>query len=159
DLVFIKTSNTGTGTVEVHVASGTSNYQTRIFETGTTFAPESDGTWLMSDYDRDGIPDLVFIKTSNTATHKVEVHVATASGSDTVGSVVLRNETQGKSTAFLFSAPSGTHLVGNSAEWIVERPQIDNKLSNLANYSAVTFRGADAVATGGRAVQANRGNN
>jgi hypothetical protein len=76
DLVFIKTSNTGTGTVEVHVASGASNYQTRILETGTTFAPETDGTWLMADYDRDGIPDLVFIKTSNTGTGTVEVHIA-----------------------------------------------------------------------------------
>jgi hypothetical protein len=74
--VFIKTANTGTGKVEVHVASGASNYQTRILETGTTFAPENDGTWLMVDYDRDGIPDLVFIKTANTGTGKVEVHVA-----------------------------------------------------------------------------------
>jgi hypothetical protein len=76
DLVFIKTSNTGTGKVEVHIASGASKYQTRILETGTTFAPETDGTWLMADYDRDGIPDLVFIKTSNTGTGKVEVHIA-----------------------------------------------------------------------------------
>jgi DNA-binding beta-propeller fold protein YncE len=76
DLVFIKTSNTGTGKVEVHIASGKSNYQTRILETGTTFAPETDGVWLMADYDRDGIPDLVFIKTSNTGTGKVEVHIA-----------------------------------------------------------------------------------
>ncbi|HEY3628993.1 MAG TPA: DUF6519 domain-containing protein [Terracidiphilus sp.] len=76
DLVFIKTSNTGTGTVEVHIASGKSGYQTRILETGTTFAPETDGVWLMADYDRDGIPDLVFIKTSNTGTGTVEVHIA-----------------------------------------------------------------------------------
>ena len=76
DLVFIKTSNTGTGTVEVHIASGASNYQTRILETGTTFAPETDGVWLMADYDRDGIPDLVFIKTANTGTGTVEVHIA-----------------------------------------------------------------------------------
>jgi hypothetical protein len=76
DLVFIKTSNTGTGTVEVHIASGASNYQTRILDTGTTFTPETDGVWLMADYDQDGVPDLVFIKTSNTATGTVEVHIA-----------------------------------------------------------------------------------
>jgi hypothetical protein len=45
-------------------------------ETGTTFLPEADGTWLLADYDGDGIPDLVFIKTSNTGTGTVEVHVA-----------------------------------------------------------------------------------
>ena len=76
DLVFIKTSNTGTGTVEVHIASGASNYQKRILDTGTTFSPESDGVWLMADYDRDGIPDLVFTRTSNTGTGTVEVHIA-----------------------------------------------------------------------------------
>jgi hypothetical protein len=34
---------------------------------------------------------------------------------------VLRNETQGKSTSIQINAPSGTTLVGNCAEWIVER--------------------------------------
>ena len=76
DLIFVKTSNTGTGKVEVHVASGASKYQTRILETGTTFFPETDGTWLMADYNRDGTPDLIFVKTSNTGTGNVEVHVA-----------------------------------------------------------------------------------
>jgi hypothetical protein len=51
-------------------------YQIRILETGTTFAPEADGVWLMADYDRDGIPDLVLIKTANTGTGTVEVHIA-----------------------------------------------------------------------------------
>src|SRR5260221_4284637 len=75
-LIFIKSANTDPATVKVHIASGASNYQTRILETGTTFAPETDGVWLMADYDRDGIPDLVFIKTSNTGTGTVEVHIA-----------------------------------------------------------------------------------
>ena len=76
DLVFIKTSNTPNGHVEVHVASGKSNYQTRILEVATTFADETDGTWCLADYDHDGVPDLVFIKTSNTPNGHVEVHVA-----------------------------------------------------------------------------------
>ncbi len=76
DLVFIKTNNTGDGHVEVHIASGASNYQTRIFESATTFVNENDGTWLMADFDRDGIPDLVFIKTNNTGDGHVEVHIA-----------------------------------------------------------------------------------
>jgi Calcineurin-like phosphoesterase/FG-GAP-like repeat len=76
DLIFIKTSNTPNGHVEVHVASGNSNYQTRVLETPTTFVNENDGTWLMADWDRDGIPDLIFIKTSNTPNGHVEVHVA-----------------------------------------------------------------------------------
>src|ERR1700754_5059276 len=74
DLSYIKTSNTGTGTVEVHTASGTSKYQSRILDVGTTFSPENDGTWQLIDADSDGKPVLVFIKTSNTGTGKVEVH-------------------------------------------------------------------------------------
>jgi hypothetical protein len=65
DLVLIKTANTASGHVEVHIASGKSNYQTRILETSTTFGNETDGTWFMADWDRDGIPDLVLIKTAN----------------------------------------------------------------------------------------------
>lgn len=52
-------------------------YQRRILETGTTFGPEQDGTWLMTDWDRDGIPDLVFIKTGpQTDSGTTEVHIA-----------------------------------------------------------------------------------
>jgi hypothetical protein len=76
DLIFIKTNNTPNGHVEVHVASGVSQYQTRIFKMATTFANENDGVWLMADFDRDGIPDLIFIKTNNTPNGHVEVNVA-----------------------------------------------------------------------------------
>ncbi|PMD32511.1 hypothetical protein L207DRAFT_609868 [Hyaloscypha variabilis F] len=76
DLAFIKTSNTGTKTVEVHIASGASGYKTRIQETGTIFAEEDNGTWKLYDYNNDGYLDLVYIKTSNTGTNTVEVHVA-----------------------------------------------------------------------------------
>jgi hypothetical protein len=47
DLVFIKTSNTPNGHVEVHIASRASNYQQRIVETLTTFANENDGVWSL----------------------------------------------------------------------------------------------------------------
>jgi hypothetical protein len=78
DLVFIKTANTPSGNVEVHVASAASNFQTRIFESATTFVNEVDGVWLMADYDLDGVADLCFIKTANTPSGNVEVHVASA---------------------------------------------------------------------------------
>jgi hypothetical protein len=47
DLVFIKTSNTPNGHVEIHIASRASNYQTRIVEIPTTFSNKSDGTWSL----------------------------------------------------------------------------------------------------------------
>ncbi|KAE9372708.1 hypothetical protein N431DRAFT_558478 [Stipitochalara longipes BDJ] len=81
DLCYIKTSNTGTGTVEVHIASQKSNFKTRIWESGTTFAVESNGTWLLIPSTFGTLPDLAFIKTSNTGTNTVEVHIASgASG-------------------------------------------------------------------------------
>ena len=71
DLAFVKTSNTPSGRVEVHIASRASNYQTRTLETATTFGNEQDGTWQLLPNQ-----DLVFIKTSNTPSGRVEVHVA-----------------------------------------------------------------------------------
>ena|ERR1700733_1836222 len=70
-LAFIKTNNTPNGHVEVHLASGTSGYQTRILETATTFVNESDGVWQLLPNQ-----DLAFIKTNNTPNGHVEVHIA-----------------------------------------------------------------------------------
>ncbi|RYP51355.1 hypothetical protein DL768_003283 [Monosporascus sp. mg162] len=81
DLAYIKTSNTGTKSVEVHIASSSSNFKTRIFAAGTTFAPETDGTWLLVPSKSSTLPDLVFIKTSNTPSGKVEVHIASGASS------------------------------------------------------------------------------
>jgi len=51
-------------------------YQTRTLETGTTFQPEMDGTWLMADFNGLGKNnDLVFIKAGASV---MEVHVASA---------------------------------------------------------------------------------
>jgi len=43
-----------------------------------------------------------------------------------------------------FSAPPGTHLVGNSAEWVVERPGISGGLATLTNYISDALWSADA---------------
>ncbi|WP_046167161.1 hypothetical protein [Chromobacterium vaccinii] len=71
DLAFIKTANTPSGRVEVHIASRASNYQTRTLETATTFGNENDGTWQLLTNN-----DLAFIKTANTPSGRVEVHIA-----------------------------------------------------------------------------------
>jgi len=81
DLVYIKTQNTPSGYVEVHIASGASTYKTRTVEVVTTFANEQDGQWNVYNYEGNGKPDLVFIKTSNTGTGTDEVFVASAASS------------------------------------------------------------------------------
>ncbi|RKK08283.1 hypothetical protein BFJ69_g17408 [Fusarium oxysporum] len=78
DLVYIKTRNTGTNKIEVHAVSRESGFQKFIIQTGTVFDIEDNGTWLMQDYTGDGKADLVYIKTRNTGTGKIEVHVADA---------------------------------------------------------------------------------
>lgn len=53
-------------------------YTKRIVETGTTFLPEDDGVFMIADFTASKKDDLVFIKTANTGTNSVEVHVASA---------------------------------------------------------------------------------
>jgi Ser-tRNA(Ala) deacylase AlaX len=76
DLVAIKKSNTGTNSTEVHILSGASKFQNYILQTGTPLH-ETDGTFdfVMGDWNRDGRPDLVAIKKSNTGTNSTEVHI------------------------------------------------------------------------------------
>jgi len=76
DLYFIKTRNTPSGRVEVHIASAASNYQARTIETATTFANEPGGVWALVRHAGGGLPDLVFVKTSDTPDGRVEVHIA-----------------------------------------------------------------------------------
>lgn len=74
DLSFIKTSNTGTGTVEVHIAYRGPHFGMRVLVTGSTFGEETDGSWAFVDFNGDGVLDLASIKTQNTPTRLVEVH-------------------------------------------------------------------------------------
>jgi hypothetical protein len=62
------------------------------------------------------------------------------------GSIFIHNFTPRPSifTWFEVLAPTGTALVGNCAEWIVERPTVGGALSNLDNFGTVTFIGTVA---------------
>jgi hypothetical protein len=81
DLFVIKKSGTGTGSTEVHVLSGASDYQSWLLHTGTPLH-ETDNSveFALGDYDRDGMPDLFVIKKSGTGTGSTEVHVLSAAG-------------------------------------------------------------------------------
>jgi hypothetical protein len=63
--------------------------------------------------------------------------------SSTTASIVLSNSTTNQTAALGVTAPTGTTVVGNCAEWIVERPELfGGVLSQLANYDSVTFQEA-----------------
>jgi Peptidase A4 family len=59
--------------------------------------------------------------------------------SRTTATVYLTNQSSLVTTTFSITAPKGTTLVGNSAEWVVERPTINGSLPNLTDYKAVYF--------------------
>jgi hypothetical protein len=78
DLFGIKVSNTGTGTVEVHVLDGASGYQQFLLHTGTPVGA-ADGAanfvWGVGSFNGDGVADLFAIKVSSAASGTMEVHV------------------------------------------------------------------------------------
>jgi hypothetical protein len=75
-----------------------------------------------------------------------EMFVEVWNTSPTVGHAYLVNFTTQQSVAFTFNAPSNTRLVGDCAEWIVERPGVSSGLTPLTNYVACPF---DACYAGG----------
>src|SRR6266849_3010242 len=90
DLYAIKVTNTGTGSVEVHVLSGADNFQSFLMQTGTPLAltDAKNFAWAVGDFDQDGIGDLYAIKVTNTGTGSVEVHVLI--GADNFQSFLLQ---------------------------------------------------------------------
>ena len=64
--------------------------------------------------------DLIFVYVWNTSATKAHYY--------------LEDVTTNKASSLSFKAPKDTKLVGNSAEWILERPSIDGKDSTLTNY-------------------------
>ena len=74
--------------------------------------------------------------------------------STTTATIYFTNQSTGDMTRFDITAPSGTTLVGNSAEWIVERPSINNTPTSLSDFGVVYFDECLAFChgTGGRFV-------
>ncbi len=62
----------------------------------------------------------------------------------TTATVFLTNRTTGATTSVGLTAPSGTKLAGNSAEWIVEAPTVGGQQSLLADYGEVFFAVCEA---------------
>jgi hypothetical protein len=59
--------------------------------------------------------------------------------SPTTASIYLTNDSTDQSTSFNITAPSGTTLVGNCAEWIVETPSVGGSPTTLPDYGVVYF--------------------
>jgi hypothetical protein len=75
----------------------------------------------------------------------------------TTGTVYMTNITTGHSTNVAMSAPGGTTLVGNSAEWIVEAPHLGGSPSTLADYGQCFFSQCYAVTADGQTINGGTG--
>jgi Peptidase A4 family len=79
-------------------------------------------------------------------------------GSVTAATMYLLNVTSGVGASFQATAPPGTTLAGNSAEWVVERLEIDTNTPELARYGDVYFDSAYAGTVAGAQLDASAGN-
>ena len=106
DLFCVKKTDTGTGSVEVHVLSGASNYQQFILRTGTPLSQAEAGNFVFAigDYAGTGRPDLFCVKKTDTGTGSIEVHVL--SGASNYQQFILRTGTplsQAEAGNFVFA--------------------------------------------------------
>ncbi len=60
------------------------------------------------------------------------------------GTATLFNLTTGQNATVQFNPPSGTTYVGNSAEWVLERPTLNGVYADLPNYSQDWFNAISA---------------
>jgi Peptidase A4 family len=84
--------------------------------------------------------------------------ICVTAGSATSAIIFLYNVTSGVGASFNATAPPGSSLVGNSAEWVVERLEIDTNTPELARYGNVYFDEARAATAGGALIDAGSGN-
>ena len=78
-----------------------------------------------------------------------EIFVEVWHTSQTQGYAYLVNYNNNQATEIGFTAPAGTYLVGNSAEWVVERPTVGGSLATLTNYISDPFWSAYAYTEAG----------
>ena len=79
--------------------------------------------------------------------------LCTQGAGSTSATAYFTNRTNGATTSLTFTAPTGTSLVGNSAEWIVEAPTVGGAQSAVADYGEVFFSVCEAVAYNANATQ------
>ncbi|MFC0549018.1 G1 family glutamic endopeptidase [Kutzneria chonburiensis] len=77
--------------------------------------------------------------------------------SATTASIWLTNDSTDQSVSFAITAPSGTTLRGNVAEWIVETPNVGGSPTTLPDYGVVYFDDAQALANSAGWIAGNTG--
>lgn len=89
----------------------------------------------------------------------ISMLICTGGAGSTSASIYFANVSSGLATSYTITAPTGTKLVGNSAEWIVETPGINGQLAQMPDYGEVFFSNCQAGLTDGSTVAGGTGNN
>lgn len=84
--------------------------------------------------------------------------ICVTQGSNTEATIFLYNLTSNIAAHFIATAPGGTTLTGNTAEWIVERLEIDTNTPELAQYGEVFFSEMNAGTASHALLQGGTGN-
>ncbi|KAK4443216.1 VCBS repeat-containing protein, partial [Podospora aff. communis PSN243] len=78
DLIAIKKRGTGTGSIEVHIFSGATNFQNLLLTTGTPLPETADDdtyAFALVDWNRDGRPDLFAVQKKKTDSGTTEINI------------------------------------------------------------------------------------
>jgi hypothetical protein len=78
-----------------------------------------------------------------------DIYVHVWSTSATTGNIFIENYNTHQTVSMSLTAPAGARLVGNSAEWVIERPLVNGVVSNLTNYVSEYFSSCVAVDASG----------
>ena len=105
------------------------------------------------------LPEVQITNLAISPGDMVTMLICTTGANAASASVFFSNRTNGASTSFNFSAPSGTKLVGNCAEWIVEAPTVGGAQSAIADYGEVFFSVCEGFLTNNNTVNGGTGNN
>ncbi len=84
--------------------------------------------------------------------------ICVQANSTTQATIFLYNVTSGTGASFQATAPDGTQLQGNTAEWVIERLEIDTNTAELARYGEVYFDEANAGTVNKALLQGGSGN-
>jgi peptidase A4-like protein len=95
-------------------------------------------------------PELPIANFLVTFGDTVAITICTTGAGSTEALIFFANLTSGLATSFLLPAgtfPDGNQisLVGDSAQWVVERPEVGGTTALLANYTELFFSGCQAV--------------
>jgi hypothetical protein len=120
---------------------GASGYSQDVLQAGYDADAYCSYGYTMTNYDvwYEWAPADGVVVQNLTVSAGQELYVVVWATSATQGNAYIVNESTGQNTSVQFTPPAGTSLTGNSADFVMERPEVNNKLSSLADYTEAYF--------------------